>query len=171
MAVRWPQIAHMIGARTIGVDRRVPGDDSPAAASIDDFVRMDQDTDVAAEVRRFTGGRGVDVVYDAVGGVTTAAALASLAPRGRLVVISAVGSRTAEIDLVDLYHNETQILGSDSRKLDVVDSARRLDRLSGYFESGEFSPLPITATYPLSEGSAAYKAVADRTAGRVVIQP
>lgn len=165
------QIAHMIGARTVGVDRRVPADDTAAAASIDDFVLMGQDTDVAAEVRRFSAGRGVDVVYDAVGGVTTAAALASLAHRGRLVVINAVGSRTAEIDLVDLYHNETQILGSDSRKLDVVASAHRLDRLNGYFESGEFRPLPITATYPLSEGPAAYKAVADHSVGRVVIRP
>jgi len=43
------------------------------------------------------------------------------------VVINAVGTRTAEIDLIDLYHNKTQILGSDRRKVDVVDSGRRLD--------------------------------------------
>jgi NADPH:quinone reductase-like Zn-dependent oxidoreductase len=161
----------MIGAKTIGVDRHTPGEDTPAAASIDAFVRFDPDADVAGDLRRLTGGRGVDVVYDAVGGVTNSAALASLAHRGRLVVINAVGSRTAQIDLVDLYHNETQILGSDSRKLDVVESARRLDRLSGYFETGDFRPLPITATYPLPEGPAAYQAVARQTAGRVVIQP
>ena len=86
------------------------------------------------------------MVYDAVGGVTTPAALASLAHRGRLVVISAVGARAVEIDLRDLYHNETRIFGSDSTKLDVVDSARRLQQISPYFESGEFRPLPITAT-------------------------
>jgi NADPH:quinone reductase-like Zn-dependent oxidoreductase len=165
------QLARMIGARTIGVDRRAPGDHTPAAASIDAFVRLDQDTDVAGEVRALTGGRGVDVVYDAVGGVTTASALGSLAIRGRLVVISAVGPRTAEIDLVDLYHNETRILGSDSRKLGVVESGRRLERLSGYFESGAFAPLPITATYPLAEGPGAYQAVADKKVGRVVIRP
>ena len=44
-----------------------------------------------------------------MGGVTTPATLASLAHRGRLVVISAVGSRKVEIDLIDLYHNETRI--------------------------------------------------------------
>ena len=165
------QIAHLIGARVIGVDRHEPGEDAPAAASIDAFVRIDEDADVAAEVRGLTRGRGVDVVYDAVGGVTTSAALASLAHRGRLVVISAVGSRTVEIDLIDLYHNETQILGSDSRKLDAVRSARRLERLSEYFERGDLRPTPVTATYPLSEGKAAYQAVAERKAGRVVITP
>jgi hypothetical protein len=47
-----------------------------------------------------------------VGWVTTPATLAALAHRGRLVVISAVGSRKVEIDLIDLYHNET---GSSAR--------------------------------------------------------
>ena len=146
------QIAHLIGARVIGVDRHEPGEDGPAAASIDAFVRIDEGADVAAEVRGLTRGRGVDVVYDAVGGVTTSAALASLAHRGRLVVISAVGSRTVEIDLIDLYHNETQILGSDSRKLDAVRSARRLERLSEYFERGDLRPTPVTVHLPALRG-------------------
>jgi NADPH:quinone reductase-like Zn-dependent oxidoreductase len=72
---------------------------------------------------------------------------------------------------LDLYHNETRILGIDSTKLTVVDSARRLRQMAPYFESGEFRPLPIAATYSLDDAAAAYKAVADHTAGRVVIRP
>jgi hypothetical protein len=87
------------------------------------------------------------------------------------VVISAVGNRKVEIDLLDLYHSELQILGADSRKLDVVDSARRLQLISPHFESGAFRPLPITRGYSLEDGVAAYQAVADHTAGRVVIHP
>lgn len=102
------------------------------------------------EIRRLTGGNGVEVVYDAVGGVTTAAALAALARRGRLVVISAVGTRTVGVDIQDLYRNETRILGVDSAKLSVTDSAHRLRKMLPYFESGEFKPLPIAAGYPLS---------------------
>jgi NADPH:quinone reductase len=165
------QIAKVFGARIIGVDRHAPADSTPAAESIDAFVRFDPAADVAGELRGLTRGRGVTLVYDAVGGVTTSAALESLAHRGRLVVINAVGNRTAQIDLIDLYHNETQILGSDSRKLGVVESARRLHRMSEYFERGDFRPLPIAATYPLSEGPTAYQAVAGHTAGRVVIEP
>ena len=163
------QVAHALGAKVIGVDRHAPGPDTPAAAVIDHFIVSDPAADVGAQVKKLTGGTGVEVVYDAVGGVTTPAALASLAHRGRLVVISAVGRRAVEIDLRDLYHNETRILGTDSRKLGVVDSAQRLQKMGPYFESGEFRPLPVTAHYPLDEGPAAYQAVADHIAGRVVI--
>jgi NADPH:quinone reductase len=165
------QVARALGATVIGVDRRPPAADTPAAAVIDHFIAFDPAADIGAEVKRLTGGTGAQVVYDAVGGVTTPAALASVAHRGRLVVISVVGPRAVEIDLRDLYRNETRIFGVDSTKLGVVDSARRLERISPYFESGEFRPLPITATYSLEEAGAAYQAVADHIAGRVVIHP
>ncbi|WP_433444696.1 zinc-binding dehydrogenase [Nonomuraea sp. CA-141351] len=108
------------------------------------------------------------MVYDAVGGVTTASALASLAHGGRLVVISAVGTRTVEIDL---YRKETRILGCNSLRLDVVESGERLAQLAPYFESGQFRPLPIARRYSIEEGRDAYLAVAHRTRGRVVICP
>jgi len=165
------QIARALGAKVIGVDRRRPGPRTAAAAVIDDFVTFDPAAAVGGEIKRLTGGTGVDVVYDAVGGVTTPAALAALAHRGRLVVISAVGSPAVEIDLLDLYHNETRIFGTDSTKLTVVDCARRLETMAPYFEAGEFRPLPITASYALDHAATAYQAVADHVAGRVVIRP
>jgi NADPH2:quinone reductase len=165
------QIARTLGANVIGVDRRRPAPQTPAAAAIDDFIVFDPAADVAAAITQRTGGRGVDVVYDAVGGVTTQSALAALAHRGRLVVISAVGSPSVEVNLLDLYHNETRILGTDSGKLSVADSARRLEQMTPYFESGEFQPLPIATRYSLDDAATAYQAVADHTAGRVVIRP
>jgi NADPH2:quinone reductase len=164
-------IAHTLGANVIGVDRRAPGPATPAASVIDHFVTFDPAGDVGAEIKRLAGGRGADVVYDAVGGVTTASALGAVAHRGRLVVISAIGSPVVEINLRDLYHNETRVLGVDSGKLSVIDSARRLEQMAPYFESGDFRPLPIAGTYPLDDAIAAYQAVADHTAGRVVIRP
>jgi NADPH:quinone reductase len=165
------QIARAQGATVIGVDRRPPGPNTPAAEVIDHFITFDAAAEVGTQIKELTRGKGVQVVYDAVGGVTTPAALAALDHRGRLVVISAINPRAVEIDLRDLYHNETRIFGSDSGKLSVVDSARRIERITPYFESGEFRPLPIAATYPLDEGRAAYQAVVDRIAGRVVIRP
>ncbi|MFE7463523.1 zinc-binding alcohol dehydrogenase family protein [Streptomyces sp. NPDC057499] len=166
------QIARALGARVIGIARKPPADNTPAARVLDAFVPLDDDAQrVKEQVEELTGGKGADVVYDAVGGVTTPAALASLAHRGRLVVISAVGSRTVEIDLVDLYHNETRILGCDSRQLDVTQSNAYLDRLAPYFESGQFQPLPVAHRYSLEKGKDAYLAVADRAPGRAVILP
>jgi NADPH:quinone reductase len=165
------QIAHAVGATVIGVDRRKPSPEKPAAAVIDHFVAFDPAADIGAEIKALTGGTGAQLVYDAVGGVTTPAALAALAHGGRLVTISVVGPRAVEIDLKDLYRNETRIFGIDSTKLGVVESARRLAKMAPYFESGEFRPLPIAVRYSLDGGVAAYQAVADHIVGRVVINP
>jgi NADPH:quinone reductase len=165
------QIAHALGANVIGVDRRRPGPGTPAAAVIDHFVSLGPSADAGTAIKLLTDGKGADVVYDAVGGVTTPSALAALAHRGRLVVISAVGSPTVEVNLLDLYHNETRVLGADSGKLTMTDSALRLQQMAPYFDSGQFRPLPIAATYPLRDGVAAYRAVAGHISGRVVIRP
>ncbi|MEV4516332.1 zinc-binding alcohol dehydrogenase family protein [Dactylosporangium sp. NPDC049525] len=166
------QIAHALGADVIGVDRVRPADGTPAASIIKDFVAFGGDPqDVSAEIWRVTGGNGADVVYDAVGGVTTPAALGSLAVRGRLVVISAVGTRTVEIDLRDLYRNETRIFGCNSLNYDVVESGARLRRLAPFFDSGQFRPLPVVDRYSLDNGKDAFVAVANRARGRVVICP
>ncbi|WP_066368077.1 quinone oxidoreductase family protein [Herbidospora mongoliensis] len=159
------QIARVRGARVIGVDRTAPADHAP----VDHFVPLDDDT--GAEVRRLTGGAGADVVYDAVGGVTTPAALDSLARRGRLVVISAIGTRTVTLDLIDFYHREARMLGSDSRRLDAVRCAELLSRFTPYLEAGDFRPPRIACDFSLPEAGDAYAAVARRPRGRVVIRP
>jgi NADPH:quinone reductase-like Zn-dependent oxidoreductase len=166
------QIAHARGARVIGIDRRPPRDDAPAARIMEEFIASDGNPhEVAAQILRANGGHGAEVVYDAVGGVTTGAALAALAPRGRLVVISAVGTRVVPIDLVDFYRNESRMLGVSSGAVGVVESGKLLAELTPYFESGAFRPLPISRSYGLDEGQDAYAAVAAGTRGRIVICP
>jgi NADPH:quinone reductase len=166
------QIAHAVGARVIGLDRAQPADDTPAAAIIDEFIALDGSSqDVGRQIKKLAGGEGANVVYDAVGGVTTPAALASLAHRGRLVVISSVGTRTVQIDLVDLYRNETRILGCNSFYLDLAESGARLNQLAPYFDSGQFHPLPIAHRYGLDHGMDAYLDVEKHVRGRVLICP
>lgn len=166
------QIANALGARVLGVGRAAPADGTPAAEVIDEFVPLTESRgEVADAIRRLTGGWGADVVYDAVGGVTTASALDSLAQRGRMVVISAVGTRSVEIDLVDFYHREIRMLGSDSRKLDLTASAERLKLMGPYFERGDFRPLPIEHVFDLDHGPEAYTSVKDGVYGHVVIRP
>ncbi|MEV6831279.1 zinc-binding alcohol dehydrogenase family protein [Amycolatopsis sp. NPDC051102] len=165
------QIARARGARVLGVDRIAPAEGTPAAEIVDEFVPFTDPAEVADTLLKHSGGRGAEVVYDAVGGVTTAAALAALAQRGRLVVISAVGTPTVEINLPDFYHREARLLGADSRKLDLTESAERLTLLTPYFERGEFRPLPVAHRFGLEDGPKAYSAVADQVPGRVVIIP
>jgi NADPH:quinone reductase-like Zn-dependent oxidoreductase len=106
-----------------------------------------------------------------VGGVLFEASLRSLRHRGRLVVISATGKRRVDFDAIDFYHNEAQIMGADTRALDAAASASLLSALVPGFESGQYSAPAIERTYPLSEGVAAYRAVAEGASGPVVLKP
>lgn len=161
------QIAKARGARVIGIGREEPDADSPAARLIDAFVPMDADT--ARRVRELTGGAGADVVYDAVGGVAFELALSLVKRRGRVVEISATGKRRVEFDLIDFYHNETQLLGADSAKLGVADAAPIMRALAEAFDAGRFAAPVVAAHYPLERAKDAYAAVAAGTRGRVVI--
>ncbi|WP_448333004.1 quinone oxidoreductase family protein [Streptomyces sp. DSM 41534] len=166
------QVAHTLGAWVIGVDRVRPAEGTPAAAIIREFVTLGgSPQEAASEIKRVTAGKGADVVYDAVGGVTTPTALAALAHRGRLVVISSVGPPTVEIDLVELYRNETRVYGCNSTRYDLVESGARLQRLAPFFDSGDFRPQSIAGRYSLEDSVDAYRAVENRVRGKVVICP
>ncbi|WP_321895746.1 quinone oxidoreductase family protein [Paraburkholderia heleia] len=161
------QIAKARGARVIGVSREAPLAGSPAARLIDAFVPMNERT--AASVRELTGGAGADVVYDAVGGVAFELALSLAKRRGRVVEISATGKRRVEFDLIDFYHNETQLFGADSAKLGVAESAPLMRAVAEAFDAGQFEPPVVAAHFPLARAREAYEAVAAGTPGRVVI--
>jgi NADPH2:quinone reductase len=159
------QIAKARNCRVIGIDRAAPAAGSPAAALLDEFVPFGEDT--VKKVRELTGG--VDVVYDSVGGVAFETALHLAKRRGRVVEISATGKRRVDFDVIDFYHNETQLIGADSAKLGVAESAPLMTALVEGFESGKLRAPLIGHRYELADGQNAYRAVAEGTVGRVVI--
>ncbi|MGA9917703.1 MAG: zinc-binding alcohol dehydrogenase family protein [Paraburkholderia sp.] len=161
------QIAKARGARVIAMDRHPLSPDTPAGRLIDDYVPFDENA--TARLKALTGGAGADVVYDAVGGVAFATALSLVKRRGRVLEISATGQRRVELDLIDFYHNETQLLGVDSAKLGVAESAPLMTALVEGFESGKLQAPAIAQEYPLERAREAYAAVAAGTRGRVVI--
>jgi NADPH:quinone reductase-like Zn-dependent oxidoreductase len=162
------QIAKARGARVIAVDRHPLDPNTPAGRLTDDYVPFDEH--VTERLRELTGGAGADVVYDTVGGVAFETALSLVKRRGRLLEISATGKRRVEFDLIDFYHNETQLLGVDSAKLGVAESAPLMTSLVEGFESGKLSGPAIAQEFPLEQAREAYQAVAGGTRGRVVIR-
>jgi NADPH:quinone reductase-like Zn-dependent oxidoreductase len=74
-----------------------------------------------------------------------------------------------DCDLIDFYHNETQLLGGDTRKLDATESGKILAALVPGFESGLYLPPTVAETNPLAEAVAAYRSVERGTRGRVII--
>ena len=163
------QIARRLRARVIGADNRPPRPDAPINGIAEKLIVGAQD--LPAEVRAATGGKGVDVVFDMVGGVMFRNALACLALRGRLVEIAATGQREVGFDLPDFYHNESRLLGVDTLKRDLTASAEVLDKLTPGFAAGDYHAAPTAQTCGLGEAREAYQAVAAGAGGRVILRP
>jgi NADPH:quinone reductase len=158
------QIAKASGCRVIGIDRVAPAEHSPAARLLDEYLPLDETAQ-----RRIQALGGVDVVYNAAGGTTFEFALSLVKRRGRVVVISASGKRRVDFDLIDFYHNETQLIGVDSAKLGVAESAPLMAKLVEGFDNGKYEAPVIAHRFALHQARQAYEAVATGTRGRVVI--
>jgi NADPH:quinone reductase len=153
------RIAHQLGARVIGTARKAS--DIPAAGvlPVDDWIDL-QTADLATAARKLTNGRGVDVLFDVVGGATFEQCLGALAWRGRQVAISSSPDPRVSFNLVDFYHNESRLLGVDSLKLSFEETAEILRRLTPGIEAGTFPP-PQVETFRLEEGPRLYRDVAE----------
>ena len=71
--------------------------------------------DFVAEIDRLTGGRGVDIVLDLIGGPYLDQNLDCLALEGRITVVSTQGGRTGQLDIGKLMHKRGRIMGSTMR--------------------------------------------------------
>jgi NADPH:quinone reductase len=165
------QIGKWRGSRVIGVDRRELQAGSPAALAVHDFFVLGSEP-LDSAIARMTGGRGAQVIFDAVGGPMFEPALKALAHRGRLIEITSVGDRRVSFDLMDFYHNESQLFGVDTRKRDAIASAAVLEALTPFFDDPAFQPPQIDREIPLSDGCDAYQRVArGEVRGRLVLAP
>jgi NADPH:quinone reductase-like Zn-dependent oxidoreductase len=165
------QIAANDGATVIGVARTEPPADLPASLATMPVINS-ADEDVVAAVKRLTGGRMADIVFDTVGGPMLLQGLKLLAPRGRIIEITAGKDPNVTLNIRDFYHQQARLLGIDSLALDAVECAGLLKNLSAGFASGRLVPSSIAATYPLDAAVSAYAAVeAGKGEGRHVLLP
>jgi NADPH2:quinone reductase len=162
------QIAKHLGARVIGIHRGEPGGPTPAAQLADVLIDS-RDPEMGSLLRAHSAGRGADVIFNAAGGPVFGIALGLLAHRGRQVEITSPTERRATFDLVDFYHNESQLFGVDTLKRDLTGSANILQKLLPGFEAGIYQPPVISKSMPLAEAQLAYELVAKGEPGRVVL--
>lgn len=145
------QIAHWKGARVIGAD--VVERPSDCETYINTKAK-----DLVAEVKDATNGKGVDLVYDTVGGPLFEQCLESLRIGGRQIAMASAGERRVCFDLIDFYHNLTSLVGVDSLKLTGPQIAEIMDAIKPGFEAGALKPFP-TKAWKLDDAVAAYAAV------------
>ena len=167
------QMAKRRGARVIGT----VGTEAKAAlargAGADDVVLYRQE-DFLEAVRRLTGGRGVDVVYDSVGKTTAEKSLDCLAPRGMVVFYGNASGPVPAVDPLVLSRKGSLFLTRPSLVHYIADreslEARSADVL-GDAAAGRLQ-VRIDRTYPLAEAGEAHRALEGRqTTGKVLLIP
>ena len=119
-----------------------------------------RDADFVASVRELTGGRGVDVILDMVGGDYFARNVEALAVEGRLVEIATLQGVKAELNIQTVMAKRLTITGSTLRPRPVADKAAIAGELRRHvwplLESGAVKPI-VHATFPLRQAAEAHR--------------
>ncbi|HEU4699693.1 MAG TPA: zinc-binding dehydrogenase [Gemmatimonadales bacterium] len=156
-------IAKLLGATAI-VTSSSDAKLAPARAAGADHTINHATADVAAEVRRLTGGRGAHVVVDSVGERTWPTSLRCLRRAGRLVTCGGTTGPMVGLDVRKLFWHQWSILGST---------------MGSYAEYGEITTLAgrgllwptVDTVVPLAEGVEAFRRLASGAQhGKLVIE-
>ena len=133
-----------------------------------DYVRED----LRARIKDLTGGKGVDVIYDPVGGPSTEAALRSSAWRARLLVIGFAGGDIPKLPLNLPLLMERSIVGvywGEWSHRNPGEFAAAVRQLSAWYAEGRVKPR-VSETFPLARAAEALALMAARQVkGKVVI--
>ncbi|MCU1528910.1 MAG: alcohol dehydrogenase zinc-binding protein [Frondihabitans sp.] len=147
-------------ARWRGADVIIAGRHRPEGTA--EFIDTST-TDIHTAVLELTGGRGVDLVLDTVGGAQFAPALRSLRYDGRLVGLHG-GTEPVEVDVNEIYNRQLHVTGLATVFHDGAHVAGIFDQLRPLFDRGLLVP-PAVKAWPLEESAEAYQTVIDGSDG------
>ena len=128
--------------------------------------------DLRERIKALTAGKGVDVVYDAVGGPYSEPAFRSLAWRGRLLVVGFAAGDIPKIPLNLPLLKGASIVGvfwGDFAKREPKAFGESVQQLGRWYAEGKLRP-HVSQTFPLAKAVDALKAMAARQVkGKVVL--
>ena len=166
------QMAKRAGAQVIGT----VSTEAKAALAKEagaDYIINYQASDFAAETKRLTGGRGVDVVYDSVGKTTFDGSLDVLAPRGYLVLYGQSSGVVPSLDPARLAKGSYSLTRPSlphytATRAELLSRAGDLLQMVG---AGQLR-VRIDRTFPLAQAADANRALTARqTTGKVLLIP
>ena len=158
------QIARLHGARVLATVGSPAKADKARALGADETIEY-KTKDFLEEVRRLTGKRGVDIVFDSIGQETWEKNLKVLARGGRLVNCGATSGYQCMTDIRYLFSKGLSILGS------TLGSRAELLRLARLMGERRLRPV-IDRVLPLEKVAEGHRAMADRALfGKVVLTP
>jgi len=158
------QVASLLGARVIataGSDAKLARARSLGAHEVINHRTQD----VAAETRRLTGKKGVEVVLEHVGGAVFEKCVAALARNGRLVTCGATIGNQARLDLNVLFGRHLTLYGSwMGRRSELVDAL-------AFVKRGRIRPV-LDVVMPLAEARRAHERLeSGEQFGKIVLVP
>ena len=167
------QMAKARNARVIGTVSTQAKAELARQAGADEVI-LYTETDFETEVKRLTGGRGVDVIYDSVGASTFSKGLNCLRPRGMMVLFGQSSGPVAPVDPAILNQKGSLFLtrpGLGNYLRDRDELLWRAGDVLNAVASGQLK-VRIERSYPLGEAAQAHIDLASRkTSGKLLLIP
>jgi NADPH2:quinone reductase len=164
------QVARGYGARTVAVVSTAEKGEVARRAGADEVVLVEGFRDA---VKDLTGGQGVDVVVDVVGGDLTTDSLRSLATGGRLLVVGFTAGAIPTVKVNRLLLNNIDVRGVGWGAYAMARPGymrQQWEQLVPMMESGVIDP-PIGATYEIADFGRALQDMEERrTLGKSVVR-
>jgi NADPH2:quinone reductase len=167
------QMARMLGARVLGTVSTDEKAKLAREAGADETIIYTRQ-DFEAEVKRLTDGKGVQVVYDAVGKTTWDKSLNSLAPRGLIALYGQSSGPIGQIDPQILNAKGSLFLTRPSLNHHIASREElqsRAGEVLGWIASGKLK-MRMEFDFPLKDAAQAHRALEGRqTTGKVLLVP
>jgi NADPH:quinone reductase len=127
--------------------------------------------DWVEQVKNTTGGKGVDIILEMVGGTIAEQSLQCLAAFGRMVVFGAASGEIMQFSGIQLMYKNQSIIGywlaSQLSRTEPI--AQAIMDLMQYLANGKLEII-VGQTYPLAQAAEAHRAMAERkTTGKLVL--
>lgn len=166
------QIARELGARVLAAGRSYDRLEQLRELGVQEICL--EGKHLPQQVRDATGGRGVDLVIDFVGGPELGSHLACLREGGRLVLVGLIAGPKAELELYLLMRRRLRVLGSVLRPRSRAEKARLVSDFNAFalprLKDGRLRPV-VDRVVPFERAAEAYKALErGGVLGKVVLE-
>jgi alcohol dehydrogenase len=160
------QVAHLAGARvvaTAGTDEKL---EKAKELGADETINYNK-SDFSEEVKKITNNKGVDVIFDQIGGSVWEKNIQTLSRKGRILLVGVVGGGSSTINFGPIIMKDIAILG-----VTVFNAPRsNLITVVNLVSQKTIRPV-IDKTFPLKEAASAQKLLEDRSQfGKVILRP
>ena len=166
------EIGKAMGAKVIAAASSAEKLAVAKAAGADELINYTE-ASLKDEVKQLTGGQGVDVIYDPVGGDLFDQAIRSIAWNGRLLVVGFASGRIPELPVNLTLLKGAAVVGvfwGSFAQRQPQDNLANFQQLFAWHAEGKLKPL-VSQVFPLDQAAAAINALGQRKAvGKVVVQ-